>query len=264
VATWDEREDERRSGLRLAPAPYRSLASFTAALQVGEPAALRALFHFYAPLLRDQARRFGLEPEERAELVTTVLDDFVLHVLESGHPPRDVSRYLVAAVRNRIRNHRRDRLRRHMRAAGAATTLDGTEQRIVAESHSEYSLRAVTAPDMEMDGRAPLESAIVKLARWSAAELRADELALMVGVGHHVPLRDIAEQLEISCGLSPLLHGTEASSGQWGHTHAFHGLHRPSISGAEDGAWLRCWDGGGRSIRVVPTSVEVANAPQEA
>jgi DNA-directed RNA polymerase specialized sigma24 family protein len=198
VATWDEREGDRRNGIGPAPAPYRSLASFTAALQVGESAALQAVFVFYAPLLRDQARRFGVDPAERAELVTTVLDDFVLHVLESGHPPHDVSRYLVAAVRNRIRNHRRDRMQRHAHAARAATTLHGTEQRVVAESHSEYSLRAVAAPDMEVDDRAPLESAILKLARWSAAELRADELALMVGVSHHVPLRDVAAQLGIS------------------------------------------------------------------
>lgn len=195
MVTPDGREDGR-SGTGLVPAPYLSLASFMAALHVGEPRALRALFH-YAPLLRDQARRFGVDPAERTELVTTVLDDFILHVLGSPQPPRDVAQYLVAAVRNRIRSNRRDRLRRHRREVQAATTLHGTEQRIMAESHSEYSIRAVAAPDMEADGQA-LESAIVKLARWSAAELRADELTLMVGVGHYVPLRDIAEQLGIS------------------------------------------------------------------
>ena len=57
------------------PPPYRSHASFMTALRAGERGALQLLFDWYAPLLRDQARKLGVPESERAELATTVLDD---------------------------------------------------------------------------------------------------------------------------------------------------------------------------------------------
>jgi DNA-directed RNA polymerase specialized sigma24 family protein len=196
VGTGDQTRDDDPEAKRLAPPPYPTLATFVAALKAGEPAALRALFHFYAPLLRDQARRFGVEPAERADLVTTLLDDFVLHVQDAALPPRDVARYLVAAVRNRARNHHRDYRRSGALGERAGTTLDGTAQRVVAECHSEYGLRTSMAPDAE--GPTPLDSAVMKLAAWSAQALREDELALMVGVSNHVPMRELAAQLGVT------------------------------------------------------------------
>src|SRR5215218_10024881 len=96
VGTQEERSEEGGTAPgRAVPTPYRSPASFIVAVGQGEPAALRGLFLFYAPLLRDQARRLDVAPEERAELVTTVLDDFVLHVQDGGVVPYDVARYLV-------------------------------------------------------------------------------------------------------------------------------------------------------------------------
>jgi hypothetical protein len=193
------RKDAGEGGIevaRLVPAPYRSPASFVAALRLGDAAALRALFFFYAPLLRDQARRFDVSASERAELVTTVLDDFVLHMQDATEAPHDVARYLVAAVRNRIRNRHRDRERIHTLGERAYTTIDGTTQRVVAECHSEYGMR--TAMPGSTEEHDALQSAVAKLAEWSAVSLRADELALMVGVSRHVPVRDLAAQLGIS------------------------------------------------------------------
>jgi hypothetical protein len=58
-------------------------------------------------------------------------------------------------------------------------------------------VRAASRPDIDaMD--TPLQTAVMKLAQWSALALRADELALMVGVSRHMPVRDLAAQLEIS------------------------------------------------------------------
>jgi hypothetical protein len=45
-----------------------------------------------------------------------------------------------------------------------------------------------------------LRSAILKLAQNSARALTPDEMKMMVGVGRHVPLREMAEQLGISYG----------------------------------------------------------------
>lgn len=196
VATSDQTRDDGVGRTPLVPPPYATPATFVAALKAGEPSALRALFLFYAPLLRDQARRLGVEPHERADLVTTLLGDFVLHVQDAAVPPRDVGRYLVAAVRNRARNHHRARTRTRLLAERAATTVPGTEQRVVAECHSEYDLRRSSSASAEET--TPLDTAVTKLAKWSAQALREDDQSLMAGVSHHVPMRELAAQLGIS------------------------------------------------------------------
>jgi hypothetical protein len=183
---------------RMLPAPWRSPASFIAAIRRGDTGALRALFLFYAPLLRDQARQLGAPVDERAALVTTVLDDFVLHAQDAGVVPHDVARYLVAAVRNRVRNHHRGITRARALDERAYATLDEAGQRIVAECHSEYGLWCARAPDA--DPAPGIGAAIARLARWSALTLTAEELALMVGVSRHVPLRDLATQAGITYG----------------------------------------------------------------
>ena len=196
VATREERSEEGSAAPgRAVPAPYRSPASFIEAIGRGEPAALRGLFLFYTPLLRDQARRLDVAVEDRVELATTVLDDFVLHVHDGGVVPYDVARYLIASIRNRIRTRHRDRTRARAVDERAYTTLDRTSQRVVAECHSEYALRSAAGADADEPS---LRSAVVLLARWSAAALEPDELTLMIGVSRHMPLRDLAAQAGIS------------------------------------------------------------------
>ncbi len=182
----------------LAPAPFHSQASFVAALCQGEPVALKAFFLFYAPLLRDQARRLSVPADERGELVTTVLDDIVLHLQDAAFPPRDLSRYVVGALRNRVRTRYRDSERSRLTKEFAYATLDATSQRVVAECHSEYGLREAEASGS--NPRPPLASAIERLAAASARALSTSELALMVGLGHRIPLRELAAQAGISYG----------------------------------------------------------------
>ena len=180
------------------PPPYHSMASFIAAIRSGEPVALRQLYLFYVPLLRDQARKLGLAAGDRDELVTTVLNDFVLHLCESELAPRELARYLVGALRNRARNSRRDALRHEATDERAYVDHGPAGQRIVAECHSEYGLRSSLGPDA--GDVASMRSAIATLAAMSALALREDELAMMVGLSRHVPLRDLAEQAGITYG----------------------------------------------------------------
>jgi DNA-directed RNA polymerase specialized sigma24 family protein len=139
----------------------------------------------------------SIDSTQRDELVTTLLDDVVLHLMEYQIAPRHLTRYLVAALRNRARNRHRDSHRRlatrEMAYRGSITAGQG----IVAESHSAYGLRAAMPNDTNTSGaRTP----ILKLADRFMAMLSPDEITMVIRVGRHVPLREVAGQLGISYG----------------------------------------------------------------
>src|SRR4051812_14875306 len=135
----------------------------------------------------------GVEPDERDEVVTTLLDDVVIHLMENQLAPRNLAKYLVAALRNRARNRYRDITRRRSAEAAGYGELGTGGQRVVAECHSDYGMRA--SKSAEHEDSLPLRSAISKLAQGSARELTHDETIMIVGVGRHLPLREMAEQL---------------------------------------------------------------------
>ena len=62
---------------------------------------MHELFVLYAPLLRDEAKKMSVPIGERNQLVDTVLDDVVLHLAEVTLPPRQLTTYVVGALRNR-------------------------------------------------------------------------------------------------------------------------------------------------------------------
>lgn len=183
---------------RLVPAPYRTHASFLAAIHAGEPLALRQLFLFYTPLLRDQARQLGVPSEERDSLVITVLDDVVMFLQDSASLPRSVGSYLVGSLRNRARNQHRAKARELARDESAYSRIVGTGERIVAECHSEYSVReALSSSREDIPG---VGVVVAKLAAMAAVALNDTETRLMVGMSRNVPLRDLADQAGISYG----------------------------------------------------------------
>jgi DNA-directed RNA polymerase specialized sigma24 family protein len=183
----------------LVPPPYRSLASFIAAIRIGEPRALRQLFIYAAPLLRDQARTMGVPADEADELVMTLLDDFVLHVQDTDAVPTQLARYLVGALRNRVRSRYRQATRRRAHDERAYGEHGQSGQRVVAECHSQHGLRAAEPTDVD-PAEAHMQSAIEKLAAKSALALTTVEASLMVGLSRHIPLRELAAQAGISYG----------------------------------------------------------------
>lgn len=157
---------------------------------------MHELFVLYAPLLRDQAKKMSVAIGERNQLVDTVLDDVVLHLVEVAIPPRELTTYIVGALRNRVRSAHRDSQRARSNDEGRYFEYGDTEEKIVGECHSEYGIRA--SRSMDADEESPLRSAIKKLADMSASELSSDELILMVGVSREIPVRDLAEQLGLT------------------------------------------------------------------
>ncbi|PYO76369.1 MAG: hypothetical protein DMD63_14555 [Gemmatimonadetes bacterium] len=181
------REDDEA----LASTRYPTSARLLAAIHRGDEAAIRELFLLYAPLLRDQASRMSIGPGERDEFVTTVLDDVVLHLMEHQIAPRHLTRYLIASLRNRARNWHRDSLRRESARERSYSDPGGSQQRIVAECHSEYGLRA-SLPS-QSDVSFPVCASIAKLAERAVLELTQGETVMMICLGRHMPLREIAE-----------------------------------------------------------------------
>jgi RNA polymerase sigma factor (sigma-70 family) len=185
------REDDELASMR-----YPTSARLLAAIHSGDETAIRELFLLYTPLLRDQARRLGVDIGHRDEVVTTLLDDVVLHLMEYQLSPRHLSRYLVASLRNRARNRHRDSFRRAATQERAYRDLDRFGQRAVAESHSAYGLRASMTLDAE--DACTVREPIAALAAKSAQLLSRDEMVMLVCVGRQVPLREIGAQLGIS------------------------------------------------------------------
>ena len=151
--------------------------------------------------------------DERDEFVTTLLDDVVLHLMEHQLMPRHLARYLVAALRNRARNRHRNSERRLIARDRASCQLAETSERIVAECHSDYGLR--TAMHDDAKASLPVSAAIVRLAEKSATQLNREDMIMMIAVGRHMPLRDVANQLGISYGAARVrLHRLRARFGK--------------------------------------------------
>jgi RNA polymerase sigma factor (sigma-70 family) len=186
----------RREDEALASTRYPTSARLLSAIHRGDEAAIRELFLLYAPLLRDQARRMSIAPGERGEFVTTVLDDVVLHLMEHQIAPRHLTRYLVASLRNRARNWHRDSQRREATREHAYNDNGASPERIVAECHSEYGLRASSPSEVSY----PVRASIARLAERAVRELTQGETVMMICLGRHMPLREIAEQLGLSYG----------------------------------------------------------------
>jgi RNA polymerase sigma factor (sigma-70 family) len=182
----------------IASARYPTSTRLIAAILRADEGAIRELFLLYSPLLRDQARLMSIAPQDRQEFVTTLLDDVVLHLIEHQAAPRNFSRYLVASLRNRARNWHRDSHRRLDAEERAYDEPATSPQRIVAECHSEYAIRASARvpTDSDSSGREP----IVKLSERLSRELTREEQTMMICVGRHVPLREVADQLGVTYG----------------------------------------------------------------
>lgn len=182
----------------IASTRYPTSARLVAAILRADEAAIRELFVIYAPLLRDQARLMNIASEERHEFVTTLLDDVVLHLIENQTAPRNLSRYLVGSIRNRARNWHRDSHRRLDARERAYDKPAGSAQRIIAECHSEYGARV--SGHLDTDPSFTTRGAIARLAERLSGDLSREEKMMVICVGRHMPLREIAGELGVAYG----------------------------------------------------------------
>jgi len=193
-----DQSSSRREDEAIASARFPTSARLVAGIHRGDETALREFFLLYAPLLRDQARRMSVDAVDQDEVVTTLLNDVALHLMERQIVPRHLTRYLVAALRNRARNRYRDLRRRVATRENAYSEAGMRGEMVVAECHSEYGVRASGAPDS--DDPSHTRGSIRRLAAAAARELTRDEMVMMICIERHAPLREIADQLGITYG----------------------------------------------------------------
>jgi DNA-directed RNA polymerase specialized sigma24 family protein len=169
------------------------------AMRRGEPAAFEQYLERFHRILLDYARRAGVAPSERDELVSELLDDVAIQLItRSGPLPQNPRMYLLSALRHRLLNRKRGRERRRRVVSEAARASYAGRDPAASESAagcSEEMLRASHGPEWE---GAPLPRVLERLAGRLSEALRDDERLLLVAVAENIPQREIAEWLGVS------------------------------------------------------------------
>jgi DNA-directed RNA polymerase specialized sigma24 family protein len=169
------------------------------AMRRGEAVAFEQYIERFHRILLDYARRAGVAPSERDELVSELLDDVAIQLVSrSGPLPQNPRMYLLRALRNRLLNRKRGTERRRRvvsEAAGASYAGRDPAAGESAAGCSEEMLRASHGPEWE---GAPLPRVLERLAGRLSEALRDDERQLLVAVAENIPQREIAEWLGVS------------------------------------------------------------------
>lgn len=163
-----------------------------------DPAALRAFFMRFHPLLMREARVFRVPFGLREELVTECLDDAAVALIRHTTPiPRSLPGHLLTAFRHDVLNARRNEGRRDVRNRTAVREGSAPHEWIIPETASEHALRSSEGPD---DNERLLAPVLDRLASVLDEGLSSEERDLLTWVGQRIPQRTIAGWLGLSYG----------------------------------------------------------------
>jgi RNA polymerase sigma factor (sigma-70 family) len=170
------------------------------AMRRGEAVAFERFVERFHRILLDYARRAGVAPSNRDELVSELLDDVAIRIMTHSAPlPQNPRIYLLRALRNKLLNDKRGRERRHRVVAEAARVQYGDREVAgggeTAAGCSEEMVRASRGPEWE---GAPLPRVLERLSDRLSGELRPEERQLLVAVAENIPQREIADWLGVS------------------------------------------------------------------
>ena len=190
-----ERRDPHPDVAAVAPKDYDILV----AMRRGDAAAFEHFITRFHRILLDYARRAGVPPAERDELVSELLDDMAIELSTRSTPlPRDARRYLLGALHHRLLNRKRERERRRRVVSEAAHAAYADGDIATGEALagcSEDMRRASRGPEWES---APLPRVLERLAGRLSEALTPDERQHLVAVAENIPQREIAEWLGLS------------------------------------------------------------------
>jgi RNA polymerase sigma factor (sigma-70 family) len=177
--------------------------SIIAAMRRGEAAAFEQYVERFHRILLDYARRAGVPPTERDELVSELLDDVAIQLMTRSAPlPQNPRMYLLSALRHKLLNRKRGSERRRRMVSEAARAAYGDRDPAGGETAagcSEELLRTSRGPEWE---DAPLPNVLERLAGRLSEALTDDERMLLVAVAENIPQREIAEWLGVSYALA--------------------------------------------------------------
>ena len=169
------------------------------AMRRGEAVAFEWYIERFHRILLDYARRAGVAPTERDELVSELLDDVAIQLMTRSTPlPQNPRMYLLSALRHKLLNRKRGRERRHRVVSEAARAAYADRDLATGEAAagcSEDMVRASRGPEWES---APLPRVLERLAGRLSEALGPDERQLLVAVAENIPQREIAEWLGVS------------------------------------------------------------------
>jgi len=169
------------------------------AMRRGEALAFERFVERFHRILLDYARRAGVAPTERDELVSELLDDVAIQLMTRSTPlPQNPRMYLLSALRHKLLNRKRGRERRHRVVSEAARAAYADRDLATGEAAagcSEDMVRASRGPEWES---APLPRVLERLAGRLSEALGPDERQLLVAVAENIPQREIAEWLGVS------------------------------------------------------------------
>lgn len=153
----------------------------------------RALGEFakrFHPILLDQARRIGVDGDDRRTVVTEFLDDLLVKLAATTSTPRSLTSFVIAAFRNHVTDARRESAARgrHEREQSAGEPWD----QVAGAGCSEFMLRSARGRSIN-EGRPPSE----ELMRVVLDGCSVEDRQLLVWSSHRVPLRECARWLGI-------------------------------------------------------------------
>jgi DNA-directed RNA polymerase specialized sigma24 family protein len=168
------------------------------AMRRGESVAFERYIERFHRILLDYARRAGVAPSERDEMVSELLDDVAIQLMTRSAPlPQNPRMYLLSALRHKLLNRKRgsERRRRVVSEAARAAYTGGAQAGESAAGCSEEMRRASHGPEWE---GAPLPHVLERLAGRLSEALSDDERQLLVAVAENIPQREVAEWLGVS------------------------------------------------------------------
>jgi hypothetical protein len=174
--------------------PQLSDSELVEALQRNEPHACAAFIARFQPALETYARKTNIPRWEWGVCITELLSDEALRfVTTRTSPPRNISAYLVRAVRNKYLYTKRAtscRLRNHI-----AASVERFGEHIIPSSCSEYARRMSAGLDASPT---PPTRVVAEVARDVSAVLSAEDRQLLAWVAEGITRAIIAEWMGIS------------------------------------------------------------------
>ena len=174
--------------------PQLTDSELVEALRRGEPHACAAFLARFRPALEAYARRTNIPRWEWGVCITELLSDEALRLVTTRtSPPRNISAYLVRAVRNKYLYTKRaasSRLRNQI-----AASVERFGEQIIPSSCSEYARRMSAGPD---GSSAPPPRVIIRMVRDVSAIISAEDRQLLTWVAEGITRGVIAEWMGIS------------------------------------------------------------------